>query len=449
VSYDVAPELVSKYDRPGPRYTSYPPVPHWTTSFGEAEYRAALRDAARDTGDLALYVHVPFCPQRCLYCGCNVTVTRSAARVDAYLDRLEREMTLVVEALGTGRRVTQLHLGGGTPNALSAAQGARLVRMIERRFAFDGHAERSLEADPRLVTAEQLRHLFQLGFRRLSYGVQDLDAEVQEAIGRRQPASVVSRAVDAARTAGFTSLNVDLVYGLPRQAPWSFEKTLDAILALRPDRIACFGYAHVPWMRRHQRAIREADLPRGMARFELFRLATERTAALGYEWIGYDHFAVPEDPLALAHRRGALHRNFMGYTTMPAAHLIGFGMSAIGEVAGRYVQMAGEGPAYDARIDAGALPVVRGHVLSAEDRAQRAMLLQLMCNLRLPYTAIAGDRDATLERMRPFAADGLVELTGDAIRITALGRFFLRNVCMALDAYLACSAPGPRYSSTV
>ncbi len=319
VSYDVAPELVSKYDRPGPRYTSYPPVPHWTTSFGEAEYRAALRDAARDTGDLALYVHVPFCPQRCLYCGCNVTVTRRAALVDAYLDRLEREMTFVVESLGTGRRVTQLHLGVGTPNVLSAAQGARLVRMIERRFAFAGQAERSLEA----------------------------------------------------------------------------------------------------------------------------------SAALGYAWIGYDHFAVPEDPLALAHRRGALHRNFMGYTTMPAAHLIGFGMSAIGEVAGRYVQMAAEGPAYDARIDAGALPVARGHVLSAKDQAERAMLLQLMCNLCLPYTAIAGDRDATLERMRPFAEDGLVELTGDAIRITALGRFFLRNVCMELDAYLACSAPGPRYSRTV
>jgi oxygen-independent coproporphyrinogen-3 oxidase len=448
-SYDVAPELVEKYNRPGPRYTSYPPVPNWTAPFGEADYRAALRDAATDTGDIALYVHIPFCAQRCLYCGCNVTVTRRAARVDEYLDRLERELRGVIESLGTGRRVTQLHLGGGTPNVLTPAQGDRLTRLLEDNFAFADDAERSIEADPRLVTAEQLQHLHQLGFRRLSYGVQDLDEDVQIAIGRVQPAEVVAAAVDAARAAGFTGLNVDLIYGLPRQTPDSFERTLDEVLAWRPERIACFGYAHVPWMRKHQRAIQEGDLPGGFERFALFRMAVERTAALGYEWIGYDHFSVPEDPLSTAHKRGALHRNFMGYTTMPAAHLLGLGMSAIGEVAGRYVQMAGEGPQYDAGIDAGTLPVVRGHVLSDEDRAQRAMILQLMCNLRLPFEAITGDRDAVLARLAPLAADGFVDLTQGAIQVTDIGRFFLRNICMEFDTYLGRGATGPRYSRTV
>jgi oxygen-independent coproporphyrinogen-3 oxidase len=259
---------------------------------------------------------------------------------------------------------------------------------------------------------------------------------------------LVAQAVETARSVGFSHLNVDLIYGLPRQTVSSFAKTLDDVLAWRPERIACFGYAHVPWMRKHQRAIQEAELPGADARFALFKMAAERVATLGYEWIGYDHFAVQEDPLTAAHRAGAVHRNFMGYTTMPAAHLIGLGTSSIGEVAGRYVQMDAELPSYLTGIDAGILPVVRGHVLSADDVARRKMIMGLMCNLQLPWTDVIDVEDAKA-RLAVFEADGLVEFGATALRVTEPGRFFLRNICMEFDAYLGSGSNGPRYSRTV
>lgn len=443
-------DLVAHYDRPGPRYTSYPPVPNWTKPFGEAEYLAALDDAARDSGDLALYVHLPFCPVRCLYCGCNVSVTRNGGKIDAYLDRLECEMDRVVDRLGRRRKVTQVHWGGGTPNVLSEEQLLRLHELLVRRFDIGADAEQSVEADPRLVSHRQLQWLYALGFRRISFGVQDLDPDVQQAIGRVQPAELVTDAILAAREVGFRGVNVDLIYGLPRQSVETFDSTIRQVLRWRPERAAVFGYAHVPWMKKHQRAIPERELPSSAERFELFHLAVERFREAGYAWLGLDHFAVPEDPLAKAFAEGRLHRNFMGYTTMPAQHLLAFGASAIGEVAGRYVQLSAELPEYAEGIDAGHLPVVRGHVLTDDDARRKRLIMDLMCNLRLSWEEIGDERGTITERLAAYVRDGLVILDEVGLRVTDAGRYLLRNVAMEFDAYLRrASGDGPRYSRTV
>lgn len=431
---EIGPDLVARYDQPGPRYTSYPPVPAWRPPFGEADYREALIEAAEDDGDVALYVHLPFCPQRCLYCGCNVSITRRAEKVDAYLSRLALEVRRVTRDLGVSRRVTQLHLGGGTPNILSEQQLLTLHQLLERHFTFAPTAERSLEADPRHVSFTQLQWLYALGFRRLSYGVQDLDPQVQRAIGRVQPVAVVREAFAMAREVGFTGLNLDLIYGLPYQTQDTVAATVDEVLRWQPDRVAVFGYAHLPWLRKHQRAIGDSTLPAAYGRFSLFRTAAERFEGSGYEWLGLDHFARRGDPLVSARDDGTLTRNFMGYTTVPAAHLLGFGMSAIGEVAGRFVQMAGELPEWAQGLDAGGLPVQRGHVLSDDDVWRRAMIQRVMCHREVPYAMMGEDPSVFLHRLRPMATDGLVEFGATSLRVTDAGRYFLRNVAMAFDA---------------
>lgn len=445
---DIGPEVVARYDQPGPRYTSYPPVPAWREPFGEDGYRLALREAAEDDGDLALYVHLPFCPQRCLYCGCNVSITRRAEKVDAYLARLALEVRRVAHELGVSRRVTQLHLGGGTPNILSEQQLLTLHQLLERHFTFAPDAERSLEADPRHVSFTQLQWLYALGFRRLSYGVQDLDPQVQRAIGRVQPVGVVREAIAMARDVGFRGLNLDLVYGLPHQTPETVAATVDEVLQWQPDRVAVFGYAHLPWLRKHQRAVADAALPQALARFALFRTAAERFEQAGYEWLGLDHFARPGDALARARATQGLTRNFMGYTTVPAAHLLGFGMSAISDVAGRYVQMHGELPGWAQGLDAGGLPVQRGHQLTDDDQWRRAMILRVMCQREVPYAMMGDDPSLFLHRLRPMATDGLVEFGPHALRVTDAGRYFLRNVAMAFDA-TAETAEAGRYSRMV
>jgi oxygen-independent coproporphyrinogen-3 oxidase len=425
-------------------------VPAWGQPFGADDYRAALREAAEDDGDVALYVHLPFCPQRCLYCGCNVSITRRAEKVDAYLQRLELEIGRVTRELGTSRRVTQLHLGGGTPNILSESQLLVLHQMLERHFAFAPDAERSIEADPRHVSFTQLQWLYALGFRRLSYGVQDLHPDVQRAIGRVQPVGVVREAFAMARDVGFDGLNLDLIYGLPFQTPHSVASTVDEVLAWGPDRVAVFGYAHVPWLRKHQRAITETALPVAYEKFSLFRIAAERFEKAGYEWLGLDHFARPGDALARARRDGSLTRNFMGYTTVPAAHLLGFGMSAIGDVAGRYVQMESELPAWAKGLDDGALPVQRGHVQTEDDRWRRGLINRVMCQLHVPYAMMGDDPSRFLHRLQPMATDGLVEFGADGLSVTPAGRYFLRNVAMAFDAAAGTTSPADgRYSRTV
>lgn len=445
-------DLLARYDVPGPRYTSYPTVPSWKLPFGPGEYREALGELARAEQDaVSVYVHLPFCQYRCHYCACNVTVARHTDVANRYLDRLELELDLVTAILGRERRIVQLHLGGGTPNFLTPVQFGRLNDMLEARFALAPEAERSLEADPRLVSREQLVTLRELGFRRISYGIQDFDSVVQAAIGRVQPTPVVIGAVALARDSGFEGINLDLIYGLPRQTADRFERTLEAALALRPNRVACYNYAHVPQLRPNQRLIDPAMLPSGVEKLRLFRMAVDAFTGCGYEWIGLDHFADRGDSLTRAARERRLHRDFMGYTTRATPHLLAFGMSAIGDVAGRFVQNVPRTGQYQRLLDQGELPIERGHHLSADDRSRRRAILHLMCNLDLPYRLLPAPVEESQARLQPLVDDGLVEAGTEAYQVTATGRWFLRNIAMTLDAYLPRQRPAapPVFSRTL
>jgi len=451
-SIQVPAGLLARYDVPGPRYTSYPTVPAWTAPFGPVEYREALEELARLEQDpVAVYVHLPFCEYRCHYCACNVTVATRTGVADRYLDRVERELDLVTEILGRQRRALQLHLGGGTPNFLTAAQFHRLGDVLEHRFAFAPEAERSLEADPRLVTREQLVTVRELGFQRISYGVQDFDPVVQAAIGRVQPVAVVMEAVELARETEFEGINIDLIYGLPEQTAARFEHTLDAALALMPDRIACYNYAHVPQVRPNQRLIDASALPSRADKFHLFRMAVDAFTGSGYEWIGLDHFARQGDALTRAARERRLHRDFMGYTTRATPHLLAFGMSAIADVADRLVQNFPRTGQYQRVVDQGELPVERGHRLSDDDRNRRRAILHLMCNLDLPYRLLPPPVERSHMRLQPLVEDGLIAAGSDTYEVTPTGRWFLRNIAMTLDAYLPqqVAAARPVFSRTV
>jgi oxygen-independent coproporphyrinogen III oxidase len=446
------PDRLARYDVPGPRYTSYPTVPAWQGPFGAEEYRQALEDLAGRAGDpVSVYVHLPFCGYRCHYCACTVALASRADVVDRYLDHVERELDLVTDIAGRSHPVLQLHLGGGTPNHLTVAQLERLVRLLEDRLTFDPTAERSVEADPRLASRDGIEALRALGFRRLSYGVQDFDPAVQAAIGRPQSEAVVRAAVELARAADFAGVNIDLIYGLPLQSAPRFARTLESALALAPDRVACYSYAHVPDARHNQRLIDATTLPSREQKFELFQMAVETFVGAGYEWIGMDHFARPADDLAAAARERRLHRDFMGYSTRPAPHLLGFGMSAIGDVAGRFVQNVPRTGAYQRAIGEGALPVERGHRLSDDDQRRRRAILNLMCNLELPHRLVTSLGEDGHAPLRPLVAEGLLAAHADRYEVTPVGRYFLRNIAMALDAYLPQARPGvrSRFSRTV
>lgn len=452
---DVPADLLRRLDRPGPRYTSYPTVPAWSASFGEESWREALADLDREPDrEVSLYVHLPYCPKRCRYCGCNAAVPDSRDDVSRYLDRLERELDLLARACGR-RHVVQMHWGGGTPNYQTDAQLQRTWRMLADRFELDG--EMSLECDPRAGRPDQPHLLRELGFNRISLGVQDFSPDVQQAIGRRQPEHVTRRFVEAARTAGFASVNLDLVYGLPHQDAALFADSLQKVIELQPARLAVFGYAHVPWAKPNQAVIDPATLPDGPTRFALYQQAVETLTRAGYVWIGLDHFARPADELAIALGERRLHRNFMGYTTRPALDMLAVGSSAIGEVRGRFAQNEAEVPAYLAALDQGRLPVVRGMQLSADDRLRRRIILHLMCNLELPWRLTEAEFGAPVDQLLPdclppleaLAAEGLITLTDAGLQATDLGRFFLRNVAMVFDAYLDGGDGKPLFSRTV
>ncbi|MCS7079400.1 MAG: oxygen-independent coproporphyrinogen III oxidase [Chloracidobacterium sp.] len=443
--------LLQKYSRPGPRYTSYPTVPVWSDTFGADDYRAALRELATapDAAELCLYVHLPFCAMACLYCGCNNAVTSKTEVVDAYLDRVAREIALIAALLDGRRRVVQMHWGGGTPNVLTPRQMERLVRSIEAAFDLDWSGDMSIEIDPRVASLAQLKHIRSLGFRRISLGVQDFAPQVQRAIGRHQPEALTVGVFAACREVGFESINLDLVYGLPLQTRATFERTVDAVLAMRPDRLAIFNYAHVPKLRPKQRHIRTEDLPDVMTRFAMFDDAQRRLTADDYVWVGMDHFARSDDELAAAAREKRLHRNFMGYTLRPASNLIAFGMSGISELSGYYAQNDAKLGRYQRVLDQGELPIVRGHRLTLDDQRRRAAINQLMCNMELPLAEVEEDFRAGLASLRVMEDDGLIRFEGDRLTVTTLGRPFVRNICMTLDAYLNADAVQPVFSKTL
>lgn len=447
-------ELLAKYDIPGPRYTSYPTVPYWTRAPGQAEWLNHVADAvarSRAAGEGAsLYLHVPFCRSLCHYCGCNTFITRDASVSDPYVTSLLAEWGLYVERLGR-LRLDEVHVGGGTPTYLSPEQLHRLLDGVLSRADVPDDAELSIEADPRVTTPEQLEVLARLGFTRLSLGIQDFDPTVQHAVNRFQTVDEVRAVTEHARRLGFDSVNYDLIYGLPRQTPESVLGTIEAVKALRPDRIAFYGYAHVPWMKSVQRRFEDADVPAGAAKRRLYEVGRDALLGAGYREIGLDHFALERDGLLRAAREGRMHRNFMGYTERRTMPQLGLGVSSIGDTWTAYAQNEKTVPEWTARIAKGELPIARGHVLDEEDLVLRRHILEVMTRLETtfgepstPYLADVG------EKLREFARDGLVVQDGPRLRVTEAGRPFVRNVCMALDARLARQAPDrPLFSRTV
>jgi oxygen-independent coproporphyrinogen III oxidase len=457
-------ETVRRFDRPGPRYTSYPTAVEFTEAVGLEAYRERLESANADRAEpLSLYAHLPFCEHRCLFCGCHVVITPHMPVAEKYLDYLKREIELVARHLPDRRSVVQMHWGGGTPTYYSPAQLRDLFDHIRARFGFEAGAEIALEVDPRVTSAQHLETLAELGFNRLSMGVQDLTPQVQAAITRNQTYEQTETLVRQARATGFTEgINIDLIYGLPRQEPVTFGENLDQVIGLRPDRVAMYSFAYVPWIRGHQKKLDPETLPSPEVKLELYLMAMERFLAAGYQPIGMDHFALPEDELAVAARAGRLYRNFMGYTVMPASDMVGVGISGIGEVQHAFFQNEKKLSTYYEKLDAGQLPVGRGYLLDQDDRIRQYVIQQIMCNFQVRKADVEarfGVRfdqylAVSLARLDEVREAGFVELDRDGLRVTPQGRVFVRNVCMAFDRYLlekeaAREAARPVFSRTV
>jgi oxygen-independent coproporphyrinogen III oxidase len=454
----ISPEMLQRFDVPGPRYTSYPTADRFLDGFSADDLVPRLRHRATSAPrPLSLYVHIPFCESICYYCACNKIITRDHGRAEQYLDALEAEMALYVPAMGDARRVTQLHLGGGTPTFLSDAELSRLLGSLHTCFDIVPGAEMSIEVDPRTVTRERLAHLAALGFNRLSFGVQDFDERVQQAVHRIQPHDAVRDLVIAARELGFDSINVDLIYGLPLQTPESFARTVAQVNALRPDRIAMYAYAHLPQRFKPQRRISRDDLPPAGDRVEMLSAAIAGFLGEGYDYIGMDHFALPTDALAVAKRHDMLHRNFQGYSTQPDCDLVGLGVSAIGQMGDCYTQNAKTLPEYYEALESGRLPVVRGLVLDDDDTLRRELVMTLMCQGRLDYRAIEREHGVDMQRdfapelaqLDTLAAQGLVACSPQGVDVTPTGWFFVRAVAMVFDRYLRKAPDRERFSRIV
>lgn len=452
--------LVEKYDRPGPRYTSYPTAPQFHQAFAMDDYHAAAQasNQAAVPKALSLYIHIPFCKSLCYYCACNKIITQKTHRAVEYLNYLKREIAMQAALFDRTRTLRQLHLGGGTPTYLTREQLAELMDCLHQAFNLDDSDEHefSIEVDPRTISTEQIEHLRQLGFNRLSFGVQDFDPDVQAAVNRQQSEEQIYALVAAAREAKFKSVSVDLIYGLPLQTVASFDVTLSKIIALRPDRIAAYSYAHLPELVRAQRLIRREDMPPPERKMELLELTISRLTAAGYVYIGMDHFALPDDELALARADGTLQRNFQGYSTFAECDLIGLGVSAIGKVGDTYSQSVKELSQYYARLDQGLLPVHRGYRLNADDQLRRDVISDLMCHGRIDFASIEARHNIrfkeyfaeALGKLDEHVADRLLEIRDDALVLLPQGHLMMRSVAMAFDAYIGGAQKGS-FSRTV
>ena len=457
------PQLLQRYDVPGPRYTSYPTAPQFSAGFGEAQLREV---AAASNGDpiprpISLYLHIPFCTSPCFYCGCNRIITRDKTRGEAYLTRLYREIALASSMFDRDREVEQVHFGGGTPNFLDPEQITEVVDVLRRHFSFarGSKMDCSIELDPRFITPAEVGQLGQAGFNRASLGVQDFDPVVQEAVNRIQGVEQTLGIIQACREHGFRSVNVDLIYGLPKQTLEGFARTLDITLEARPDRLAIYGYAHLPNLFKPQHRIHAEDLPSPEAKLDLLRLAIDKLGQAGYEYIGMDHFALPGDELARAQREGGLHRNFMGYTTHAESDLVGLGVSAISHIGASFSQNPRDLPSWEMAIDAGRLPVWRGMYMDEDDVIRADLIQALMCHGALDLRAFEQRHmidfgayfSESLARLKPLQDDGLVELDEGGLRATSRGRLLLRIIAMCFDRYLtpAADSAQPRYSRTV
>ncbi|MFN3305074.1 MAG: oxygen-independent coproporphyrinogen III oxidase [Roseateles sp.] len=445
-----------RHDVSGPRYTSYPTADRFVEAHQGEQHLQALRQRGA-AQPLSVYVHIPFCEQLCYYCACNKIITKHHERAQPYLAALEREMDLVAQALGGHAPVSQLHLGGGSPTFLSDAEMGQLMASLRQRFRLLPGAELSIEVDPRTVDAVRLAHLKSLGFNRLSFGVQDFDATVQKAVHRVQPQEAVAALMQSARELGFASISVDLIYGLPAQTPASFARTIAQVAALRPDRIAMYAYAHLPQRFKPQRRIAAELLPAAGDKLTMLSGAISALLGEGYAYIGMDHFALPDDPLAVAKRQGLLHRNFQGYSTQPDCDLVGLGVSAISRVGATYAQNAKTLEEYEDALRLDQLPVQRGLALTRDDLLRRAVIMALMCQGRVEFESIAASYlvdvpryfASELERLGQLADQGLVVLEPAAIQITPLGWYFVRAVAMVFDRYLQADVSRERFSKII
>ncbi len=456
MSFDA--HLLEKYSKPGPRYTSYPTAPYFSPEFGQAEWGAELR-ATQDSGrDLSLYVHIPFCDTLCYYCGCNMVATRNYKRATAYLEPLFAEIDHVAGLTAPGRLVRQIHWGGGTPTYLHPDDIRRLFAHIQSRFTIASDAEIGCEVDPRELTAGHVQALADCGFNRLSLGVQELDATVQQAVNRVQPEALIRETYGWMRAAHIDSINMDLMVGLPHQTVAGFSHTLDQVIDMAPDRLAVFSYAHVPWMKKHQTLIPEAQLPDLPTRIALQQVLLEHLTGAGYVYIGMDHYAKPDDELVIAQRNKTLYRNFQGYTTHKNCDIMAFGVSAISQTDQVYVQNAKDLKIYQQLASRDGLATERGLRISMEDRLRRDAIVRIMCDLELDGEAFshlwnidfATHFADALSQLAPMQADGLLEREDLMLKVTETGRLFLRNIAMCFDAYLHTeTTTQPRYSKTL
>ena len=454
----VGEEFLAKYNRPGPRYTSYPTAPVWNDSFGPGDLEKVFGEAEHAKSPVSLYMHIPFCESLCLFCACNVVIQKNKSVAPPYLDVLKRETERVSRSISKDRPVVQFHWGGGTPTYLSPEQIEDLFEYTRERFHFAPDSEIGIEVDPRVTSREHLETLRKLGFNRLSMGIQDFQAEVQQAVHRVQPFEMTRDLLSSARRLGFESINVDLIYGLPYQTPESFAHTVDQIVGLSPDRIALFSYAHVPWLKKQQGSF-IGHLPEGMVKFEIFRTGLLKFVEAGYLYIGMDHFAKPGDELAVSQQKRTLHRNFQGYTTKAGADLYGMGITAISGIQSAYAQNHRDIPSWQKAVDERGLATMRGYHLSEEDRLRRAVISRLLCHTVLVKDEISREFGIDfdeyfaeeLRRFEPFREDGLALLERNEIRATWLGRIFIRNLAMVFDPYLEKQqlAAKPLFSKTL
>jgi oxygen-independent coproporphyrinogen-3 oxidase len=436
-------EFVARYNRPGPRYTSYPTAPVWTDSFGPGDFEAAMAEANANRSPVSLYMHLPFCESLCLFCACNVIIQKDKSVTPPYLSVLKTEIDRVSQRVSRERLVAQFHWGGGTPTYLSPEQVEDLFTYTRERFSFAPDAETGVEVDPRVTSHAHLRSLRKLGFNRLSMGVQDFKPEVQKAINRIQPFEQTRDLIALARELGFDSINVDLIYGLPYQTPESFAHTVQQVVGISPDRIAMFSYAHVPWLKKQQGSF-IGHLPEGMAKFDIFRNGLLNFLEAGYLYIGMDHFAKPDDELAIAQRDRTLHRNFQGYTTKAGADLYGMGITAISAVQNTYAQNFRDIPSWEKAVNERGIATMRGYHLSQNDVLRREVISRLLCHTLIIKNEISEKFGIAfdeyfapeLERLKPAQEDGLVVINDAEIRANWLGRIFIRNLAMIFDPYL-------------
>jgi oxygen-independent coproporphyrinogen-3 oxidase len=454
----VSEEFLARYNRPGPRYTSYPTAPVWNDAFGPGDLEKVHEQADRARTPVSLYMHIPFCESLCLFCACNVIIQKDKGVAPPYLGVLKQELDRVSRSVSRDRPVVQFHWGGGTPTYLTPAQIEDLFGAARERFSFAPDAEIGIEVDPRVTSRAHLETLRRLGFNRLSMGIQDFQPEVQKAIHRIQPFEITRDLISAARQLGFDSINVDLIYGLPHQTPPSFAYTVDQILQLAPDRVALFSYAHVPWLKKQQGAF-AAFLPEGLQKFEIFRTGLRKFLEAGYLYIGMDHFAKPGDELATSQKNRTLHRNFQGYTTKAGADLYGMGVTAISGIQNAYAQNHRDLTNWEKAVLDRGIATMRGYHLSEDDRLRRTVISRLLCHTIVVKDEISRefgiDFDryfaAELKQLEPSRDDGLVLLSPGEIRTTWLGRIFIRNLAMVFDPYLERQqlAAKPLFSKTL